>query len=113
MDQTRVIATGMGYQQTFLQPLESLRNRVEAEPVFERALMIDGTNPQVLAGLNQLARSTQAEGRSEEAEDIYEWALEVSEDVLGPENANTSFLRTQYAQYLRLHGRHDEADRLG
>ena len=85
----------------------------EAEPVFERALMIEGTNPQVLAGLNQLARTAQSEGRSEEAEDIYEWALEVSEDALGPENANTTFLRTQYAQYLRSLGRHDEADRLG
>jgi tetratricopeptide (TPR) repeat protein len=84
----------------------------EAEPVFERALMIDSTNPQVLVGLNQLARTAQAEGRSEAAEDIYEWALEVSEEALGSENTNTSFLRAQYAQYLRSLGRHDEADRL-
>jgi tetratricopeptide (TPR) repeat protein len=84
----------------------------EAEPVFERALMIESMNPQVFAGLDELARTAQSEGRPDEAEDIYEWALDVSEGALGPENANTNFLRTQYAQYLRSLGRHDEADRL-
>jgi hypothetical protein len=32
--------------------------------------------------------------------------------VLGSHNANTAFLRSQYARYLRAMGRDEEADQL-
>jgi hypothetical protein len=68
--------------------------------------------PQVSLRLDHLARSAAAEGRDAAAEQIYLWALGVSERALGPENANTHFLREQYDLYLRGAGRDEEADRL-
>jgi tetratricopeptide (TPR) repeat protein len=87
----------------------------QAQPYYERALLIEdqaqwSETPQVSVGLNHLARTAGNEGRHEEAEEIFEWALAVSESALGPDNANTVYLRTQYTQYLRGLGRDDEAD---
>ena len=65
--------------------------------------------PQVSVGLNYLARTAQIEGRPDEAEKIYQWALDVGESALGPGNANTAYLRGQYDQYLQALGRDDEA----
>ena len=62
--------------------------------------------------ISMLAHTAQAQGRQEEAEKIYQWALDVSEKTLGPESANTAFLRNQYGKYLRAHGRDEETDRL-
>ena len=89
----------------------------QAQPVFERALRIEDENqwsvtPQVSVGLDQLARVADAEGRQDEAEEIYEWAFDASQRVLGSESANTAFLRNQYIQYLRSLGRDEDADRL-
>jgi tetratricopeptide (TPR) repeat protein len=85
----------------------------EADPLFERALLTAPTNPEVLTAVNQLAHSARIEGRSDEAGEIYAWALEVSEDTLGADNSNTELLRTQYALHLRGVGHTTEADRLG
>jgi tetratricopeptide (TPR) repeat protein len=89
----------------------------EARPVFERALRIEDENPwsvtpQVSLGLDQLARTAYAEGRHDEAEEIYQWALDASYRVLGRETANTAFLHSRYIRYLRSLGRDEEADRL-
>ena len=62
--------------------------------------------------LEALAQPAAAQGRPEEAVEIYAWALDTSERVLGPDSANTGFLRSQYIQYLRSLGRDDEAERL-
>ena len=72
----------------------------DAEPIFVRALRIEDESPwsltpQVSVGLGQLARSAAAQGRQEEAVEIYAWALDTSERVLGPDSANTGFLRSQ------------------
>jgi tetratricopeptide (TPR) repeat protein len=89
----------------------------EAQPVFERALRIEDENqwsvtPQVSVGLDQLARAADAQGRHDEAEEIYQWAFDASYRVLGGESANSAFLRSQYIRYLRSLGRDQEADRL-
>ena len=60
-----------------------------------------------------LARTAHADARYEEAEEIYQWALKVSEAILGSESANTIFLRDRYAHYLQLLGYEEEATRLG
>ena len=89
----------------------------EAGPVFERALRIEDGDPwseapQVSVGLSQLARDAAAQGRHDRADEIYAWALDMSERVVGAESANTAYLRSQYIQHLRSLGRDDEADRL-
>ena len=86
----------------------------DAGPVFERALRIEGQNPwsptpMVSQGLGQLAHSAQAAGNPEQAEEIYSWALDAAQRVLGSESPNTAFLRDQYILYLRSHGRFGEA----
>ena len=89
----------------------------DAAPAFERALLIEGQNPWspipiVAQGVSQLAHSAQAAGNSDQAEEIYAWALDTSQRVLGSESPNTAFLRDQYIQYLRSSGRDDEATSL-
>ena len=89
----------------------------EAQPVFERALRIEDENqwsvtPQVSLGLDQLARTADAQGRHDEAEEIYQWAFDASYRVLGSESANSAFLRSRYIRYLRSLGRDRAADRL-
>jgi len=89
----------------------------DAGPTFERALRIEGQNPWspipiVAQGVSQLAHSAQAAGNPDQAEEIYVWALDTSQRVLGSESPNTAFLRDQYIQYLRSSGRDDEATSL-
>ena len=85
-----------------------------AEPYYEHALLMErelqwSETPQVSVGLDHLARTAAAQGRGEEAEEMYQWALGISERALGSESANTIFLRRQYGRYLRAQGL-DEAD---
>jgi tetratricopeptide (TPR) repeat protein len=89
----------------------------DAQPVLERALAIEAESrwsqtPQVLKGLSRLAAQAHVEGRRDEAEALYAWALEVSERTLGREDVSSATLRTQYAAYLRALGRDEEADAL-
>ena len=42
----------------------------------------------------------QEQGRYEEGEKIYLWALAISEGSLGSAHPNTMFLRNQYDRYL-------------
>ena len=57
-------------------------------------------------------RAAVAQERHEDADEIYRWALDASENAVGPQSANTTFLRNQYVQYLRARGQDAEADRL-
>jgi tetratricopeptide (TPR) repeat protein len=83
-----------------------------ADQYYERALRIGTVNPQVSATVNRLALDLRADGHVDQAEDIYEWALEISQQALGSEDRNTIFLSSRYAQFLRSIGRSEEADEL-
>jgi tetratricopeptide (TPR) repeat protein len=89
----------------------------QAQPYYERALLIESRaqwseTPQVSVGLNHLARTAGNEGRHEQAEEIFQWALAVSESALGPDNANTIYLRSQYTQYRNARRRNEESNEL-
>ena len=89
-----------------------------ARSLYERALVIEresqwSVQPQVSRGLTHLARTAHVETRYEEAREIYQWALEVSEATLGPESANTIFVRDRYISFLKSLGYDEEATELG
>lgn len=82
----------------------------EARPLYERALTLEhelrwSPTSQVFGGLGDLARKASAEGRHEDAERIYRWALEVIEQTPGGPGAAAEFVRTRFAEYLRSRGR--------
>jgi hypothetical protein len=62
--------------------------------------------------MNRLALDARSAGRDEQVEEIYEWALDVATGAVGVEDASTTFLRMQYAQFLESVGRADDADRV-
>ncbi|CAN0398450.1 unnamed protein product, partial [Ectocarpus sp. 13 AM-2016] len=51
-------------------------------------------------------------GRCEEAEPLYERLQTISEKVLGPEYADVATSLNNRAEFLRVQGKHDEADPL-
>jgi tetratricopeptide (TPR) repeat protein len=84
----------------------------EARPFYERALSARHASPQVSAEISNLALAARADGRPGHAEEIYRWALELTTSLLGAEDASTTFLRSQYAQFLRSLGRGAEAEQI-
>ena len=89
---------------------------VEAQPYYEHALIMEAElqwsdAPLVSVGVDHLARQAAAQGRDENAVEIYQWALEISENALGADDINTAFLRDRYDRYLRSLERQDELDR--
>jgi tetratricopeptide (TPR) repeat protein len=84
----------------------------EARPFYERALTTVRQSPLVAIEMNRLALDARSAGRDEQVEEIYEWALDVATGAVGVEDASTTFLRMQYAQFLESVGRTDEAAQL-
>ena len=62
--------------------------------------------------VNRLARDLHLGGDTDRAGEIYKWALEVSEQALGPEDDHTVFQRSRYAEFLRAIERVEEADEI-
>ena len=69
-------------------------------------------DPLVLGYANSLAIGYSSLGRVQEAVDINERTLKISERVLGPEHPDTLRSRSNLANGYRAMGRHADADRL-
>ena len=95
-------------------PVKILLSCAFSSPV--RALVIEEENhsatPQVFVGLNHFARTAYAGGREDLAEEVYRWALDVSQSAVGPDSANTAFLLSEFDRCLQILERGEEADHL-
>jgi tetratricopeptide (TPR) repeat protein len=77
-----------------------------AQPHTARAFALDDSSPgsgkpRMAAALDQLAHTLRAQGRREQAEALYEWAIDVATQTLGPDSASAIFLSQKYAEYLQ------------
>jgi tetratricopeptide (TPR) repeat protein len=69
-------------------------------------------HPYTAQSLNNLAGLYRDQERYEEAEPLYQRALEIAERVLGPEPPNTAKTLNNLAELYRDQGRYEEAERL-
>jgi tetratricopeptide (TPR) repeat protein len=95
---------------------ESQGRYQEAEPLYERSLRIRQTqlgpeHPDTATGLHNLARLYAKEGRYEEAGPLYQQALRIQEQRLGSEHPLTQKVRKNYAAFLRVTQRSEEAEK--
>jgi tetratricopeptide (TPR) repeat protein len=89
----------------------------DAESMYRRAIEIlerlpVDAHPDLAASLFNLARLYATQSLTDEAEPLFRRALDLYEDTLGPAHANVASVRSGYAEFLREHGRAEEAARL-
>ena len=90
-------------------------NYAEAERYFESALGVEerlGRKPRQADLSARLAWVKARQGKYADAEALYQEALVVSQEALGPDHAGTESIRNGYAHLLRKTGRSEEASLL-
>jgi tetratricopeptide (TPR) repeat protein len=69
-------------------------------------------HPDTATALNSLAEFYRERGRYEEAEPLYQRALDIAEKVLGPDHPDTGTSLNNLAELYYAQGRYEEAERL-
>ncbi len=96
---------------------QSLARYMEAEPLYRRAIEIDGrvlgkVHPNLATDYNNLARLLQNQGKYEEAEPLYRRAIEIGERVLGKDHPHLAIRYNNLAYLLQDQGKYDQAEPL-